>query len=213
MKNVLVIGAGRFGRYVTMQLHELGHQIMVIDRNEDRVNRILPYASEAQIGDSTDADFMSTLGIRDYDLCIVAIGDNFLASLETTFLLDELGAAKIIARATKATQEKFLLRNGATAVVFPEKQMGSWTAIRYSSDNISNYIELRDGYSIIEALVPLQWNNKKIGELDVRRKYKVNILGVRHEKLNMDINVETVLHEGDTVLVLGSNEDLKKLFF
>ena len=101
----------------------------------------MKYATNAEIGDSTDSEFMQTLGIKDYDLCIVAIGDNFLSSLETTFLLDELGAKKIISRATSGSQEKFLLRNGANAVVFPERQLGSWTAIRFSSDNISNYIE------------------------------------------------------------------------
>ena len=116
MKNILVIGAGRFGRYTTIKLHDMGHQTMVVDKDEERINKILPYASNAQIGDSTDPAFMASIGVTDYDLCIVAIGDDFLASLETTFLLDELGAKKIIARATTASQEKFL-RSRADAII------------------------------------------------------------------------------------------------
>jgi trk system potassium uptake protein TrkA len=213
MKNVLVIGAGRFGRYTIRKLHELGHQVVAVDRNEERITRILPLVSDGQIGDSTDQDFMSTLGIRDFDLCIVAIGDDFLASLETTFLLDELGAKKIVSRATTGSQEKFLLRNGAEAVVYPERQLGTWTAIRYSSDHITDYIELSDGYSIFEIGAPPSWDGKMIGELNVRRKWKLNILGVREGKMNMNVTNETVLHAGQQMLVLGRYEDLRRIFF
>ncbi len=213
MKNVLVIGAGRFGRYTIRKLHELGHQVVAVDRNEERIARILPLVSDGQIGDSTDQDFMSSLGIRDFDLCIVAIGDDFLASLETTFLLDELGAKKIVSRATTGSQEKFLLRNGAEAVVYPERQLGTWTAIRYSSDHITDYIELTDGYSIFEIGVPAHWDDMKIGELNVRRKWKLNILGVREGKMNMNVTNETVLHAGQQMLVLGRYEDLRRIFF
>ena len=152
------------------------------------------------------------MGITDFDLCVVAIGDDFLSSLETTSLLEELGAKKIIARATSGNQEKFLMKNGATAVVFPERQLGFWTAIRYGSDSISNYIELSGGFSIYEVAVPREWNGKKVGELDVRRRYQINILGVQNGSMNMDVNIDTVLHSGDRLLVLGKNETLQKLF-
>ena len=211
MKNVLIIGAGRFGRYTAIKLNELGHQIMAIDKNEDRINRILPYVTDAQIGDSTDDTFLRTIGIPDYDLCIVAIGDDFLSSLETTSLLEELGAKKIIARATSGNQEKFLMKNGASAVVFPERQLGSWTAIRYGSDTISNYIDLSDGYSIFEVAVPSQWDGKRVGELDVRKRYQINILGDQNGTMNMDINVNKILHAGQKLLVLGKQEVLQKL--
>ena len=212
-KNVLIIGAGRFGLYTAVKLHDLGHQVLAVDKNEERIDRILPYTANAQIGDSTDRKFMETIGVRDYDLCIVAIGDDFLASLETTFLLDELGAKKIVSRATTGSQEKFLLRNGAEAVVYPERQLGTWTAIRYSSDHITDYIELTDGYSIFEIGVPAHWDDMKIGELNVRRKWKLNILGVREGKMNMDVTNETVLHAGQQMLVLGRYEDLRRIFF
>ena len=212
MKNILMIGAGRFGRYTSMKLHDLGHQILIVDKDEERINKVLPYVAEAQIGDSTDQAFMETLGIPDFDLCFVAIGDDFLSSLETTFLLDELGAQKIISRATSGSQEKFLLRNGATAVVFPERQMGNWCAIRYSSDNISNYIELMDGYSIVEVDVPAAWDGKKIGELDVRRRYQITILGIKNHVMDMNIGTDTVLHAGQHMLILGKHENIQKSF-
>ena len=212
MKNVLVVGAGRFGRYTAMKLNELGHQIMAVDKNEDRVNKILPYVTDAQIGDSTDSEFLRTLGIPDFDLCIVAIGDDFLSSLETTSLLEELGAKKIISRATSGNQERFLMKNGAAAVVFPERQLGYWTAVRYSSEAISNYIDLQDGYCIFEVAVPKQWDGKKVGELNIRQRYQINILGVQNGTMNMNINNETVLHSGQSMLVLGKQEILQKLF-
>ncbi|MBR2830221.1 MAG: TrkA family potassium uptake protein [Solobacterium sp.] len=212
MKNILIIGAGRFGRYTAMKLHDLGHQILAVDKDEERINKILPYVSKAQIGDSTDSGYMSTLGIRDFDLCIVAIGDDFLSSLETTFLLDELGARKIIARATTGSQEKFLLRNGASAVVFPERELGSWTAIRYSSDQIYNYIEMPDGYAIVETGIPASWDGKKIGELDVRGRYGVNILGICHGSMDMNVTSETVLHADEHMLVLGRIDVIQKQF-
>jgi trk system potassium uptake protein TrkA len=190
----------------------MGHQILVIDREESRINKILNLVSDARIGDSTNQEFMETLGVRDYDLCIVAIGDNFLASLETVFLLNELGCKRVIARATTGSQEKFLLRNGAEAVVYPERQMGSWTAIRYSSDNISNYIELSDGYSIFEMAVPKAWDGKKIGEINIRRKYHLNILGVKDPRMNMNITNDTVLYYGQDMLVLGRYENVQKIF-
>lgn len=213
MKSVLVIGAGRFGRYICKKLYEMGHQIMIVDQDEERIHKVLPYVTGAQIGNSTNSAFLESLGISEFDLCIVAIGDNFLSSLETTFLLDELGAKKIVSRATSSSQEKFLLRNGAEAVVFPERQLGSWTAIRYSSDNISNYIELMDGYSIVEIDVPKGWNGKKVGELNIRKKYNINILGVkRGEKMDMSVTIDTALQHGQSMLVLGKHDDIQKIF-
>ena len=230
VKDILIAGAGRYGRYTAMKLHELGHQVMVVDRYEDRINEIMPYVSDARIGDCTDKGFLQTLGIHNYDLCIVAIGDDFLSSLQTTFTLDELGAKKIIARATSHRQEKFLLRNGASYVVFPERELGYWTAIRFSSDSISNYVDISDGYGVYEIKVPARWSGKRIDELDVRRKYHINILGVRDPginkkgasagfdsngqklpEINMDIRYNTVLHSRQTMMVLGKTEHIQRI--
>ena len=142
MKSILLIGLGRFGKHIALHLNHLGHQVMAVDTSEERVEAVLPIVTNAQIGDSTNADFLESLGIRNYDVCIVAIGNNFQSSLETTSLLSELGARFVVSRAATDVQEKFLLRNGANEVVYPEKQLAKWTAIRYSADHILDYIEL-----------------------------------------------------------------------
>ncbi len=213
MKSVLLIGLGRFGKHIARKLNELNHEVMAIDNNEERVNSVLSIVTNAQIGDSTNEEFLSSLGIRNFDACIVAIGDNFQNSLETAYLLKELGAKKVIARASRGVQEKFLLRNGADEVVYPEKQLASWTAIRCTSDNIIDYIELDDDYSIIEVGVPSEWNEKTIIDLDVRRKYGINILGVReNDTLNMNVDPDSVLSTEKSILVLGKNKAIQKCF-
>ena len=213
MKSILLIGLGRFGRHIALKLNALNHQVMAIDHNEERVNALLPFVTNAQIGDSTNEEFLAALGVGNYDACIVASGDNFQNSLETTYLLKELGARKIIARASKEMQEKFLLRNGADEVVYPEKQLAAWTAIRCSSEHILEYIELDDEYAIFEVEIPSDWSGKSILELDIRKKHGINILGVRtNGKLNMNITPNTVFGHGTSVLVLGQEKAVHKCF-
>ena len=213
MKSILLIGLGRFGRHIAMKLGDMGHQVMAVDNNEGRVHSVLPFVTNAQIGDSTNEEFLSSLGIRNFDTCIVAIGDNFQNSLETTSLLRELGAKKVIARAARDMQEKFLLRNGADEVVYPEKQLGAWTAIRCSSEHILDYTELDDQYSIFELEVPESWSGKTVLQLDIRKKYGINILGIReHGRFQMNITPDTVLGNGRSILVLGQQKDIQKCF-
>ena len=213
MKSVLLIGLGRFGRHIAMKLNDLNHQVMAVDSNEERVNAVLPFVTNAQIGDSTNEEFLSSLGIRNFDACIVAIGDNFQNSLETASLLKELGAKKVVARASRGVQEKFLLRNGADEVVYPEKQLAAWTAIRCTSEYILDYIELDSNYSIFELTVPEDWDRKTIIQLDIRKKFGINILGVRENgKLNMNITPDTVLGRGKSILVLGQHKAVQKCF-
>ena len=213
MKSILLIGLGRFGRHIALKLNALNHQVMAIDHNEERVNALLPFVTNAQIGDSTNEEFLAALGVGNYDACIVTIGDNFQNSLETTYLLKELGARKIIARASREMQEKFLLRNGADEVVYPEKQLAAWTAIRCSSEHILEYIELDDEYAIFELEIPSDWSGKSILELDIRKKHGINILGVRtNGKLNMNITPNTVFGHGTSVLVLGQEKAVHKCF-
>lgn len=211
MKSILVIGMGRFGKNATIRLRELGHEVMAVDIFEDRVTDSLEIASNAIIGDATSRAFLETLGIRDYDLCIVTIGDDFQCSLETTSLLKEMGAKKVISRASNDVQKKFLLRNGADYVVYPEEQVAHWVAIRYSSDSIFDYLSLEDGYSIVEIDVPIKWTGRTIGELDIRNKHKINIMAIkRNEKMIMDITTNTQLSGMDRALVLGKYEDIQK---
>lgn len=213
MKSVLLIGLGRFGWHIAMKLNDLNHQVMAVDSNEERVNAILPFVTNAQIGDSTNEEFLSSLGIRNFDACIVAIGDNFQNSLETASLLKELGAKNVIARASRGVQEKFLLRNGADEVVYPEKQLAAWTAIRCTSEHILDYTELDADYSIFELEVPAEWNGKTVLQLEIRKKHGINILGVRENgKLNMNITPDTVLGKGNSILVLGQHKAVQKCF-
>lgn len=170
-KSILLIGLGRFGKYIAMKLHELGHEIMAIDENEERINDAMPYVTNGLIGDSTNESLLKSLGVKNYDVCIVTIGGNFQSSLETTCLLKEMGAQKVVSRAEQDVQAKFLLRNGADEIIYPEKQLAIWTAIRYSSDHILDYIELSDSCSIFEVSVP-----KKLDRQDYRRnRYKKKI--------------------------------------
>ena len=213
MKTVLLIGLGRIGRHIAMKLNELNHQVMAVDENEERVNSALPFVTNAQIGDSTNEDFLSSLGIRNYDVCIVTIGDNLQNSLETASLLKDLGAKKVIARASTGFQEKFLLRNGADEVVYPEKQLASWTAIRCTSDHILDYIELDGDYSIFEITVPDEWCGKSVIQVDIRKKYGINILGVREGgKLNMNVTPDMVLTGNKSILVVGHLKAIQKCF-
>ena len=142
MKSVLLIGLGRFGRHMAAKLQELHHEVLAVDKNEERVNDALDLVTHAQIGDSTSEAFIASLGVRNFDLCVVAIGDDFQSSLETTALLKEQGARFVLSRAARDVHAKFLLRNGADDVVYPERETASWAAVRYSSDHIFDYIQL-----------------------------------------------------------------------
>lgn len=213
MKNILLIGLGRFGRHIALQLNKLGHEVMAIDSNEERVNAILPIVTNAQIGDSTNTEFLKSLGIGNFDVCIVTIGGNFQNSLETTSLLKELGAKLVVSRAERDVQEKFLLRNGADEVVYPEKQVANWAAIRYTADHIRDYIEVDEAHAIFEVEVPKGWIGKTVGELDIRRKYSINIMATKENgKINMAVSPETVLTDNITLLVLGAYKELQKCF-
>ena len=213
MKSILLVGLGRFGRHIAEKLYELDHQVMAIDRKEERVDAVMPFVTNGQIGDSTNEDFLMSLGIGNFDVCIVAIGDDFQSSLETTSLLKEMGAKLAVSRAAGDVQAKFLLRNGADEIVYPERQLANWTAIRYSSDHIFDYIELDEEHAIFEIQVPKEWIGKTVGELDIRKKYNINIMALKQEgKLELSITPDTSIAEGQTMLVLGRNKEVQKVF-
>jgi len=213
MKSILLIGLGRFGKHMATQLNMLGHQVMAVDHNEDCINEILPYVTNAQIGDSTNIDFLSSLGIDNYDVCIVTISSDFQSSLETTSLLKEHGAKFIVSRAERELHAKFLLRNGADEIVYPEKQVASWASIRYTADHILDYIELDDSNAIFEVAIPTNWLGMSIGQIDIRKKYNINIMALRQNgKLNASITPDTILSEDKTLLVLGEYKVLQKCF-
>lgn len=212
-KSILLIGLGRFGRHIATKLNELGHEIMAVDHDEEKVNDVMPFVTNGQIGDSTNEAFLQSLGIDNYDVCIVTIGGDFQSSLETTCLLKELGAKKVVSRAERDGQAKFLLRNGANEIVYPEKQLASWMAIRYSSDHILDYIELGESCSIFEVSVPKSWIGKSILQIDIRKKFNINIIAIKENgKINGTVTPDIILTENKTLLVLGEYKDLQKCF-
>lgn len=213
MKSVLIIGLGNFGKLVAKQVRELGHEVLAVDKNEERVNDILPAVTNAVIGDSTNESFLHSLGVNNFDVCIVTIANDFQSSLETTSLLKELGAKFVVARANREVQAKFLLRNGADEVVNPEKQIAKWTAIRYTSDHILDYIKLDENHAIFEVDVPPEWVGKTISQIDIRKKYGINIMATRENgKMNMSVLPETMLTEEKTLFVLGEHKVIQKCF-
>ena len=213
MKSVLLIGLGRFGKHIALQLNKLGHEVMGVDINEERVNEAIEIITSAQIGDSTSESFLRSLGVNNYDICFVTISNDFQSSLETTSLLKEIGASFVVSRAERDGQEKLLLRNGADKVVYPEKQIARWAAVRYSSNLILDYIELDENHSLYEVNVPPMWTGKTILELDVRKKYQLNIIAVnRSGFMEFSVSPDTVLTAGTTMLVLGEYKALQKCF-
>ena len=213
MKSILLIGLGRFGRHIAIKLDELHHQVMAVDKEETRVDAVLPFVTNAQIGDATNEDFLSSLGVGNFDVCIVAIGDNFQNSLEVTSLLKELGARMVVSRAARDVHAKFLLRNGADEIVYPERQLADWVAIRYSADHILDYIELDEEHAIFEISIPEEWLGKTIGQLDIRKKYDINIMALKtNDIMNLEISSDTQLLKGSTMLVLGETKHIQKCF-
>ena len=213
MKSILLIGLGRFGRHIAKKLDELHHQVMAVDKEDTRVDAVLPFVTNAQIGDATNEDFLSSLGVGNFDVCIVAIGDSFQNSLEVTSLLKELGARMLVSRAARDVHAKFLLRNGADEIVYPERQLADWVAIRYSADHILDYIELDEEHAIFEISIPREWIGKTIGQLDIRKKYDINIMALKtNDIMNLEISSDTQLLKDSTMLVLGETKHIQKCF-
>ncbi|MCD8299843.1 MAG: TrkA family potassium uptake protein [Clostridiales bacterium] len=213
MKSILLIGVGGFGKILAKQMGDMGHQILAVDREEERINEILPYVTSAQIGESTSQEFLQTLGVKNFDICFVTVGDDFQSSLETTSLLKDLGAKMVVARAASDIQEKFLLRNGADEVIYPEKQVARWAAVRYTSESIEDYIRLDDDHAIFEVIIPKEWVGKSVTQLDIRRRHQINILAVKRDgEISGVVSPDTILEPDMTMLVLGEYKTMMKLF-
>ncbi len=212
MKTVLIIGMGEFGSHVARRMEEFQCEVMAVDIDEEKINEILPHVTDAKIGDGTNEEFLHSLGIGNFDVCFVALGGLFQSSLETTSLLKELGARKVVSRAANDVQMKFLLRNGADEVVYPEKQMALRVATKYASDSILDFIQLDDNYSIYEMKVPGEWSGKSLSGLDLRKKYEVNILTIKREDQVFIPSSDTIIMEEDVAFVIGEAKDIQKCF-
>lgn len=213
MKQVLLIGLGRYGQNIAVRLNEMGHQVMAVDKDDKRVNAILDIVTNAQIGDSTDREFLESLGVRNFDYVIIAIAGDFESSMITTVMVKELGAPNVISRASSEIQEQLLKNNGADVVIYPEKTVGIWTANRYVSEHVLDYFDLADGYSIYEISMPDSWVGKTLASMDIRSKYGINILAVRSgEHLNVTIDPNEKFVKSQSLLVLGKSENVHRCF-
>lgn len=212
MKTVLIIGMGRFGQHLCRKMLKLNNEVMIVDRNEEAMEDLLPLVTNAKIGDCTNEEVLHSLGIGNFDLCFVCIGTNFQSSLEITSLLKEAGAKYVISKATRDIQAKFLLRNGADAVVYPEKDIAERIAVRYSADNVFDYIELDEDYSIYEIPPLREWIGKTIGEVDFRARLNSSIIGTKLNGITSFLpGADHVFRADEHLMVIGKKKDIDKI--
>lgn len=212
MKSILVIGIGRFGRHLSYKLIELGNEVMVVDTNEENLREFLPLATNVQIGDCTKEEVLRSLGVGNFDLCFVCIGSNFQNNLEVTSLLKDLGAKNVISKASKDTHAKFLLRNGADEVIDPEKDVAEKLAVRYSTDNLFNFIELTKDVSIYEITTAESWIGKSIKEVNFRVKYRVSILATKvGDKVIPLPSADHIFKQEEHLIVMGQHNDVERI--
>lgn len=211
MKSVLVIGMGRFGQHIAIKFQELGNEVMAVDISEDKINEILPKVTSAQIGDCTREQVLRSIGVSNFDVCVVAVGNNFQSSLEITLLLKELGAQNIIAKASRDIHAKFLMRSGADEVIYPEREMAEKVAVRYNARNVFDYIQLTSEYSVFEIVPMDSWINKSIEQVAIRTKYHISILATKKGDNIMPLpKPDHVFTPDEHLIVFGKKEDVFK---
>lgn len=211
MKNILILGLGRFGSAMVQPLAELGNQVVVCDTSEENIAAVLPFAAGAKIGDCTSEKFIASLGVENFDMVFVTIGESIQSSLVTVTLLKDHSAKYVCAKAGSEMHEKLLLRLGADEVIFPERDAGRRAANIYGRSSVFECIDLTEGYSIYEIAVPDAWVDKSVGELGVRARYGVNILGVKSAAdapLDPNIRPDFVFHAGERILLMGDGEKM-----
>ncbi len=212
MKNILVIGLGRFGQHLCHELYDLGNEIMAVDSDASAVDSVAEYVSASCIGDCTNPEVLKSLGVNDYDECVVCIGNNFQNSLEITSQLKELGAKNVISKANRDIQAKFLSRNGADEVIYPNRDMAEKLARRISTNHVFDYIELTDEYAIYEIPPLKSWIGKSIRESDIRAKYNVNVLGTRiNGQTKIMPLADHVIEHNEHLIVVGTQKDVDKI--
>jgi len=214
MKQFIVIGIGRFGKAVAERLYELGHEVLAIDTDEDTIQRVSEKVTHAVTADATDENVLKSLGVRNFDVGVVAIGSDIQSSIIVTLMLKEMGVGYIVAKAQNDTHAKVLLKIGADRVVFPERDMGERVAHNLIGTNILEYIELSEEHSIIEYATLQSWIGKDLRDLNLRAKYGVTVVAMRNrneESINVSPKADTKIKEGDIIIVVGSNDDLRKL--
>lgn len=212
MKTILIIGMGKFGHHLCNKLVELKNEVMVVDADEGKIQDLLPTVTNAKIGDCTNPEVLESLGVRNFDVCFVCIGTNFQSSLEITSLLKELGAKYVISKANRDIQAKFLLRNGADEVIYPDRDIAEKVAIRNSANHVFDYIELTDEYSVYEIPPRKEWIDKSIRQVDLRAKFHVSILGTKEEgKTKLLPPADHIFKAEEHLMVIGRKENIDKI--
>jgi len=210
-KDFVVIGLARFGGSVCKELHRLGYQVLAIDINEARVNAVLDYSTKAVIGDASRKDFLKALGVGNFEYAVVAIGDNMQSSIMCTLLLKEMGVENVWAKAQDANHKKVLAKIGADRIIQPEYDMGIRVANQMQSGKLQEYIELSKDYSISELKTSKKLANKTLNDSDIRAKYGCTILAIKNgNKVNISPSAKDKLYEGDIIVVMGKNNDIKR---
>lgn len=208
MKTVLIIGIGRFGKHLAIRMTELGNEVMIVDKEEEKIEDLLSQVTRAQIGDCMDEKVLRSLGVRNFDICFVCMGDNFQASLEVTSMLHDLGAKHVVSKADRTIHEKFLLRNGADEVIHPERDVALRAAQKYSAYNVFDYFELTEDFSIVEIGIPDSWIGKSIKQVNVRFKYSINIIAVKKDgKIIPVTSAEHIFKENEHLIIGGNAKD------
>ena len=212
MKSVLVIGMGKFGRHFARKMIDLGNEVMIVDKNETIVERYSATFSDAQIADCMNKDVLLTLGVHHFDICMVAIGSDFQSSMVVTALLRELDAQYIVSKAESDIQADLLMKIGADEIVYPEREMAEKIAVRFTATNVFDYIELTDDYAIYESPVLYAWIGKTIAEINIRRKYRINIIAIKvGSELNILPGSDYCFTEHDHIVLIGTPENVAKL--
>lgn len=211
-KQFIVIGLGRFGSSLTQTLVEAGHEVLAVDKDIDLVQSMSSIATHAIQADSTDEEVLKELGVGNFSHAIVAIGENLQSSILTTLLLKEMNIPKVTVKAKNIMYGKVLTKIGADKVVYPERDMGIRLGRQLSSNNLIDYIELSPDYNLVELNAPAAMNGYTIQELDVRAKYGVNIMAIKSaDGMNISPLAEDKIRTGDTLLIIGANEDISAL--
>ncbi|MCI8516488.1 MAG: TrkA family potassium uptake protein [Hungatella sp.] len=212
MKSILIIGMGRFGRHLCKNLADLGNQIMIVDQVEENLEEMLPFVVSAKIGDCTNENVLKSLGIANFDICFICIGTNFQSSLEITSLVKELGGRYVVSKANRDIHAKFLLRNGADEVIYPDRDIAEKMAVRYSANHVFDYIELTDEYSIYETPPLPQWVGKSLKESDIRNRHHINILGTKRDgQANLLPPADYIIRSDDHMMIIGKKTDIDRL--
>lgn len=212
MKSILVIGLGRFGRHLSLKLMELGNEVMIIDKDEEAVERVAPFVTASRIGDCQELEVLRELGVCNYDICFVCISNDFQSSLEVTYALKEMGASYVVARADRDAQTKFLQKIGADEVIHPEKEMAQRTAVKYSAKNSLDYIELTPEYAIFEIKTPDGWVGKTVTEVEVRTRHHVNIIGFKtNDSITPMVNSTHKFTKEEHLIIAGMKKDVLRL--